>query len=371
MLEEKITSRQMIFLMAITRTSISISTMPTINLPPYNQDMWIMVLLSIIYTTVMMIPLLFLANKFKKYSLIGYLQIIYGNKIGKIIGTLYGLFFILQSINGATIQSELVASTLLDDSSNIVVSIAFMIACIYCVSRGIANLTRAAEAFGPVVLIILVILLLLGLPNVHFELLKPVFVDSTLNDLSMGAFKLSLFYIEITFLAMLVPELQNNSDINKIFMISNVLTGILLAIIVVMTQSVMGIEYTRHANFPFLFYTRSIEQFRVFQRIDFLFVIGWLIASIGRISSFTYIAVRAFREVFNKKEDEKIILMVVGLIVIIATVVIIRDRSVIGIRKHFDLFYNILSLIYIISIPSITCIICFFRRKSIKNKGIV
>lgn len=371
MLEEKVTPRQIICLLTIVRMSTAISTMPTTELPPYNQDVWIMVLLSIVYTFVMMIPLVFLANKFKEYSIIGYIQLIYGKSIGKIIGFSYGLYFILNSINGTTIQSELVATTILDDASNIVVAIFMMITCIYYVSRGIIAFARTAEAFAPLIFIIGATLLLLGFSNVDFSVLKPILVDSPLNDISMGAYRLSFYYVEIMILAMIVPELENKKDINKIFVKSVIVSMVLLAIVVVMCQGTMGVEYTRHLNFPFLLYVRAINQFQIFERIDSIFIIVWLIASITRISAFLYLSVRAFRELFNKKEDEKLILIVIGLLVGIATLAISGNRSVIGIRKHLDLYYSLLSFTFILALPLLTCIIYFFRKKSLERKGII
>lgn len=68
---EKITTRQAIGFIFITRLSFALSSMPVIRLPPYKQDLWITIMLSIMYNFVFSMPLLFLANKFKDLSMIG------------------------------------------------------------------------------------------------------------------------------------------------------------------------------------------------------------------------------------------------------------------------------------------------------------
>lgn len=365
---EKVTTRQMILFLIITRVSIAISVMPAINLPPFNQDTWIMTFVSLIYTFIAMIPILFLANKFTDYSMIGYTKLLFGNTMGKILGILYGLNFMMIAINGITIQSELVASTILTSASNITIIIFMIITCIYLVSRGIITFTRSTEFLTPVSMFVIISLLLLGVNNVDFNIIFPVLKDSSLMDISDGAIRLAFFYNDIFLLAMLVPELENKKNINKIFIISTTLSLLFLAISILMVFGTVGIEFARHSNFPFLLYTRTINSFKIFERIESIFVLVWLITSLTRIAGFIYIATRSFRELFNKKEEEKPILFIVGAIVGIVSMLILNMRSVIGVRKYFDLYFGILFVIFVIGLPILTCIVYFFKRKSIDMK---
>lgn len=362
-----ITSRQLVALMTTSRIALAISIMPTINIPPHNQDTWIVVLLSIVYTHILLAPLLFLANRFKDQSMIGYLEVLYGKTIGRIIGCLYGLYFLTNAFNASTLQSELVSTSILFDTPEYLIVIGMMITCIYSVSRGVEASLRAAEVLAPVALGIIVILLLFGINNFKYYLLLPILSDSSLIDVNLGALELSSFYSEIFYLTMLIPYLEDKDDINKIYIKSIVYPLGLLAIIVIICQISLGVDHMEHSNFPFLLYVRSIDLFELVERIDSIAVVAWIMTSLTRVSAFLLISVFAFREILEKDERDKIILPILGLILAIMTFWTISSRSVIIYRGDYNLIRVILFVGLTIVVPILTCIVYFFRRKSLED----
>lgn len=368
MIPKSITTRQMIIFIVGTRVSIALGVMPAIQINPYNQDVWIMALYSIIYTCTAMIPLLYLGNKFTEYSMTGYMNLIFGKSIGKILSILYGLYFIMLSINIVTIQSELIATSFLTNISNIVIIGVMVITCLYLVTRGIINILIASELLAPMGLIIIVLLIAVGFFRMDYSVLLPVLKYSTFKDINIGAIKLTAYYTDIFLLTMIVPELENKKDINKIFFITLVLSVFLLSISIVVVFSVLGVEQARHSNVPFLLYTRALKDINILERVDPIFVIGWLITNFLRLAGFLYLGIKAIREVFNKDEKDKIIAFIVGGISGLVSMLILNVRSVIGIRKEFDLLYGILFTIFTIIIPIFACIVYFLRRKKINKR---
>lgn len=367
MISRKITTRQMILYIVATRISIAVSVMSAINLPPYNHDIWIMTFFSTIYTIIVMIPLLYLGNRFTEYSTIGYMELIFGKTIGKILGILYALYFIMLSINVITIQSELIATSFLVDTSNIVIIGVMVITSIYLVTRGIINILIASELLVPIALFIIVSLLVVGFFRVDYSILLPILKYSSFKDINLGAIQLTFYYTDIFLLSMIVPELENKKDINKIFSITLISSMLLLAMSIVVVFGTLGVEQARHSNAPFLLYTRSLKDINFLERVDPVFVIAWLITNFMRLVGFLYLATRVIRELFKKDEKDKIVVFIVGGISALVSMIILNERSVIGVRKQFDLFYGILFVIFVIVIPVFTCIVYFFRRKSLNK----
>lgn len=368
MIKEKITTRQMIIYILATRISVAVSVMPAINLPPYNHDNWIMVLFSIIHTFIVMIPLLYLANKFKEYSMVGYMEIIFGKMCGEIMGIVYAFYFIILSVNGITIQSELIATNFLMESSNIVIIFLMVVTSIYLASTGIKNILASSELMAPIALFMITVLLLLGLLKLDYATMLPILKYSSFNDMNLGAIKLTPYYTDIFFIIMIVPELESKKDINKVFIITAILSLLLLSIVVIMVFGTLGVEQSRHSNFPYLLYVRTLKDFSILSRIDPIFVVAWLITTFLRIVGFIYLATKTVRDVFNKDEKDKLILFIVGGVSGLVSMLILNARSVIGIRKEFNLFYSILFVIFAVAIPVLTCIVYFFRRKSLLKK---
>ncbi len=368
-MKDNITSKQMIALIVLVRLSIAISIMPTRNIRPFNQDIWIMVLVSIAYTFLAVIPLLYLANKFRDVSMIGYLDIIHGKVIGKVLAFLYGMYFLFTSILAASVQSELITTSILPDTSENLIVIAMVVTCVYCVSRGIIAGIRAVEVLSPIAITIVLILMAFGINNFRYDLLLPILSDSTILDINLGAMELTTFSSEIFLLTMLIPYLENKDDINKIFLKSAIYSLGLLAFIVVIAYITFGVEYIQHSNFPFLVYARSIDIFEVIERIDSIAVVAWIITSATRIIAFLSISISVLREIFNKDEKEKKILVILSSILILATLYVVNIRSVIITEGDILILIRVLFIIFVIVIPLITCIIYFIRRKSIESKN--
>lgn len=367
-MDEHITTGQAIIMLVGTRLVLAISTMPTINLPPHNQDTWFMNLVSIIYTLIIFIPLLFLANRFNNFNITGYLRILYGKTLGGIIIVLYGLFFLMNAVNSLTILGELTVANFLEQESSMNIIIFIIVVVFFIISRGIIAVMRGFQVLAPIAIFITVSLVLLGISNVDFSLLRPVLSDSSFWDINRGAFLLSLYFTDIFLLLMIVPRLKNKKSINKITIISVTVAIVALAGIVIITQGTLGIEQTRHSNASFLLYVRLINAFDLLERIDSIFMVGWIIISIGRITGFAYLATQIYRDLFNKREDDRLILIITLLALLIVSVSITNQRSVIGIRREFDLYYGILFIIFTIIIPIISCIVYFFRRKTLRYR---
>lgn len=248
------------------------------------------------------------------------------------------------------------------------ITIWFMIAtAIYLVSKGIKNIVASSELLVPISLFIIVLLVVLGLSLIDFTMILPMLKYTAFKDMNLGAMQLTLYYTDIFFLVMIVPEFENKRDINKMFFVTTVVALLILVIAIIVVFGTLGVEASRHSNFPFLLYSRTLRNVRFLGRIDPIFVVAWLIINIFRIVGFLYLAVRAIRDVFNKTEKDRIILFIVGGISGLVSMLLLKQRSVIGIRKQFDLYYGILYVIFVIIIPISTIIVYFFRRKSINK----
>lgn len=90
--QDKLYYHQSLLFIIIFKIMMALTYMPSLNIPPANQDVWIVDLVSIPYTIALALPLLYLSNKFK-HCFIDIAGIITGKVIGKIIGIYYSLFF--------------------------------------------------------------------------------------------------------------------------------------------------------------------------------------------------------------------------------------------------------------------------------------
>ncbi|NLY86588.1 MAG: GerAB/ArcD/ProY family transporter [Tissierellia bacterium] len=274
--------------------------MSIIHMGPANQDIWLMII-STFYCLLFNIPLIFLAMRFSNLSIIQYMEKIFGKYIGKVLGILYGLFFIRVAIHYYYIEIQMIRTTFMDELSPIIIILVLMIVSIYEASRGLEVSVRTVEFFGPIVVASLILFIVLGFNNIDLTVLLPIYEDSTLSRINMGAIEASLIFTDPNLLSMTFPSLSNKKDVVKIVVKSKIYSQLIIILMVIATQVSLGVEQARHSNFPFLTYVRLVRTYSIFERIEAAFLVTWLIIVTTRSVSYLYISSKAFKEVVNKK----------------------------------------------------------------------
>lgn len=217
------------------------------------------------------------------------------------MGILYGLFFIRVAIHYYYIEIQMIRTTFMDELSPIIIILVLMIVSIYEASRGLEVSVRTVEFFGPIVVASLILFIVLGFNNIDLTVLLPIYEDSTLSRINMGAIEASLIFTDPNLLSMTFPSLSNKKDVVKIVVKSKIYSQLIIILMVIATQVSLGVEQARHSNFPFLTYVRLVRTYSIFERIEAAFLVTWLIIVTTRSVSYLYISSKAFKEVVNKK----------------------------------------------------------------------
>ncbi len=362
---KKITSYQAILLIIVFRVIIAFSYLPSVNITPGNRDVWIVVLLSIPYTLVLCMPILFLSNKFNEQTIIEYMERIFGKIIGKIVGSYYTLFFIIFTTLFLSILVEMLDSTMFPATPTWATALIGIGTCLYIAYKGLVNICKGGEILVPFILIVTFLLSILGFKRIDFKVFLPILSDSTLKEINKGTIDIALRFSDILALTMIIPYLEEKKKINQIFIKALIYSTLVITLILIVTQGVLGIEQSKHANFPFFTYARTIDLYRFIQRIEFIFVVAWITGNIGKIAGYLYFSSVSVSQVFNKTDNKPYILPC-AIIVFIASVILKDSRSIIGVKQPVQKIILIFSLFSILIIPAIALIVYLFRRKNIE-----
>lgn len=360
----KISSYQVILLIIIYRVIIAFSYLPIVNTPPGNQDIWIMLLLSIPYTLIIGFPMIYLSNKFNDLTIIEYSEKILGKYIGKIVGIYYTGFLLMSCVIIVATFVEILDTTMFIETPTWVTAIIMLLTCTYISYKGLEPIARGAEVFVPFILGVILLFIILGYNIYDFTVLLPVLKDSTFKELNVGAIDRSIKFSDIIILAMVTPHLERKEDIKKIYVKSIIYSLIIILLLTITTQAALGIEYAKHTIFPFFTFNRLINLFDFIQRIDVLSVVGWIMGNIGKIAGYLYFTTVAFRQTINKQKNQPYIIPM-AIIILITTVLIKNKRSLLSAGKLLEYVILVTSAITIFIIPLITVIVYFFRRKKL------
>lgn len=366
-MKEQISSRQMIYVLILNRIGTIITLMSIIHMGPANQDIWLMMILSTFYCLLFNIPLLFLAMKFSNSSIIEYMEKIFGKFIGKILGISYGLFFIRIAVLYYYIEIQMIRTTFMEELSPVIIILVLMLVLIYVASRGLEVSVRTIEFFGPIVILSLIFYVVLGFNNIDLTVLLPIYGDSTLSGINIGALEASLIFTDPNLLAMNFPSLSNKKDAVKIVVKSKIISQLIIIMMVIATQVSLGVEQARHSNFPFLTSVRLVRTYSIFERIEAVFLTTWLIIVMTRVVSYLYISGKAFKQVFNKRNIKPFIYGV-GIFMGIALYYIsdISPKLTFLFSRKIEEYYYY--FIFNIGIPILAIIIYYIRRKDFRKQ---
>lgn len=362
--KEKLSYNQVLLLIVVFRLILGLTYMPVVHVSVGNQDTWIILLLSIIYKLIFNFPLIYLSNKFNNYNLLEFADKIMGKFLGTIITVFYTIIFLLANILFATIFIEILDVALFPLTPTWFNTILAFITCAYISYKGLTGLSRFGEVVVPIIIGMTFFLVLLGIHNFDFGELLPIMSDSTFKEINIGAINSTFRFADILILIMMTPNLKNKKDLNKIFINATVFSTLMVTILIVATQLALGVEYTKHANFPFLIYTRIISIGETYG-FDSLYIGIWIIGNIMKISIYLYFTTIALEKL--TKKSNKLFIIPVSILLTVITIYIKDRRPLLPLAIEINSIIRLLTILAVVAVPTIMLIVYFFRRKKLKN----
>jgi spore germination protein KB len=323
-------------------------------------------LLSLPYTVLVAIPILYLSKTFNDLTPIQYSEKILGRFFGKFIGILYIAFLLFNCIVHISLLKRFFGAAIIPETPGYAIALFMVATAIYVVYKGIEPLARAGEIFVPIILLVILLFIALGINNMDFNILLPVLSDSSLADINIGALTVSSRYVDIITLCMLVPNLSSKKDITKIFFVEILVTCLFFILITIATQTTLGLKYSAQAEFPFFTYTRTVDVFDFIQRMESVNVMAWIISSILKYSAYLYFATLGVKHIF-RLESNKPFIIPFALLTLILTLTLPTKKSIIMELVLSYKTYPYISLPFILGMPLLMLIIYAFRKKSLKK----
>ncbi len=333
-----------------------------LSIPPANQDIWIMQIFSSVYIVIISIPLLYLSNHFPELTLIQYTEKIMGKYIGKFIGTLYIAFILLISVLVLSEVTIFILTAIMPETPAYAIMIFALAASVYGSFKGIETIGRTAELFVPYIIFVIFLFFILGFNDMNLEVFRPVYKDSGFQQINEGAFYFSSRFYEVIILCMIVPNLKNKKDLNKIFTYSVVLFILLLILITIPVLATMGIQLAKNSNFPHFYYAKLIDLFDFIQRIESLNVIGWFLVELLKLSTYLYVASVGMKQVFNVKSNKKFLIPLAGLVFLVSLSTKLKKFSVISNIISYKIL-SYIGFVFILVIPMILLMVYLVRKK--------
>ena len=285
---EQIDVRQLALLLFISRSVLTIASLPHLTVGGAGRDGWI----SAVANTLLGIPLVWmfvsLASRHPDKSIFEYSIELFGPWVGRLLtlpllwGFLHFAAFTLRE------YGEMLAGAVLPQTPLVFTMGSMIFVSAVAVRLGIEAIARTADILVPLFFATTIGIVLLLIPEADFSRLTPILADGYERPLK-GFFAPFGFYFSITTLLVVYPSLKEKDRVMKAALKAIIWAGILITASTVLAVGVFGPVEVGRMQFPFLSLVRLIRFAEFFERIETLTVAGWGVGLFLELS-FVYFA---------------------------------------------------------------------------------
>lgn len=355
----KITPKQLILLLFLSRISITLTYFRAFEEPPNSQDLWLEVILFFPIVLLCSAPIFLLWKRFPNRTIIEYSQVVAGF-MGKLIGFLYVWHFI-HITSFSLIQFTLFfTSSLMPETPNLFFVISIVLLSAYIVRNRLEVISRLSELVAPIVMLGLFFTSLLLVKDFNLNNLKPI-MEGGLAPIVHGGFITAMRTSEILALAMLLPYLNQKEKGKTILFWTFSLVTVYLLVIILPVILVIGFEHAKSHLFLYFETVRLIDVGDFIERAEPAVIFAWTFTIFARIPLFYYLTVLAMSQLLNLR-DYKPLVLPIGTLIVPLSLLVGPSFPELGeffaekIFKWYMFFYSLL-------IPMLLLLIAIIRKK--------
>ncbi|WP_018661856.1 GerAB/ArcD/ProY family transporter [Heyndrickxia acidiproducens] len=294
---------------------------------------------------------------------------IYGKVLGWILVFQFGVYYLYLAARVLRDFGGMLVITAYPETP-VFIANAIMILCVaYGVKKGIEVVARTGEIFF-VFLYLLAFMgfvLILASKLVELNLLKPV-LENGLKPVFKSIAKETLYipFGEAIVFFTIFPYLRDLKKVKQAGLVAICLSGMNIAIAMVMNITVIGVEVTQRSPFPLYITIQQIQLAHFLERLDVFFMLALIIGGFFKITIYFYAAVITFTELFKIKNYQKVVYPFC-LVILCASVMIAANYA-----EHIDEGIKVVPVLlhfpFQVAVPILTLIVVFVKEKRKKKK---
>jgi len=271
-----INTRQFVWLLFIMITVFAAMQMPGILIFQAGRDAWLSVLGAWFLDAMLALVYGYMGIRFPGENFVQYSITILGKYLGRMVGILFPLFFLLVCTLMLRGLSQLVNTVFLPRTPFNVILVSSYLVCAYIARKGIEVIARMTEILGPLFFFSIVTLSFLVLPSFHIARLKPQFDEGVAPFLVGTPLVLASFGVCII-MAMYIP-LCNRPENGFLAKFSAVSMGALVVgLVTAVSVGIFGFEDVQNMFSPGMEMAKMISFSNYFERVEMI----WLLINVG------------------------------------------------------------------------------------------
>lgn len=333
------------------------------------QDAWLAILLGMVSSFILFLIYHKLYLYYPDLLPTEYMQKLLGKVIGTILAFIYILYFLYDVSRVLRDFGEMLLTFSYPDTPLFIASALLILVTIYTVRKGIEVIARSGEILFIFIYVLAIIgfILIVCSGLIDVTNLQPVLEEGILPVLRVTFTQILYFpFGEAIVFTIILPYLKNPKKAKVTMLCATGLTGINLAIIMLINISVLGVDLTARSQFPLLSTVQSIQVADFLERLDVFFMLALVIGGFFKISILFYAAVIGTANLFKVKSPSQLSYPL-GLIILFMSMTISSNFQE-HLYEGLGIEMLILHIPLLAVIPPFLLLIAFLRNKK-KQRG--
>jgi spore germination protein KB len=315
--ESKISASQLMISIAafVQGSTLILSFMDSIAY----HDAWLVTLSGFIVSIPFVLSYAALSKRFPAKNFIQIIDIIYGPYLGKLISTLYIVFFFLLFAFNLRDLAVFYIGFIMPDTPMAVFLIMFALACAFAVRNGIEVIAKISFPVIAYIIFFVLILSVLLLKDAHISNFLPVFEIPLKVYIQGTHIMVSVLFGEIVVFLMVMPSLNDYKKIGKYTVGGLVIAALSLIIISVRNTAVLGPSSSILVNSSYQA-VRLIDIGNILTRVELLVAVGITLTLYTKICILYYATVTGISKLLRLHSYLPLILPIGSIAVITALI---------------------------------------------------
>ncbi len=355
---DKISLRQVEVLLILDMFSTASLTMPRYAAQFVQQDGWIIIVIGTAIAVVYGYLITTLGKRFPNKTVIEYSELLLSKPVGKLVGLLFIIKFIISVALELRIFGELVKQTLLPKTPIEIIMISMLVLASYLSRKGYEYRGRLGELLIIIVLVPIIVIFIFAFPSVKISNLAPPVTGKPLDYLE-GSYLISMSYSALQVILITIPFLNKPKKAGPSITRSIIFVGVLNTIICLITIGTFGHKETIKQIWPVMTMMQVIEvPAAIIERQDALMMSFWIFTVFALINAFVYFIGVAAHKTFQTKDYYYWILPALPIIYIVALLpdnVVETQEWALFVAKYID-------IVFLLIIPLVLLFVARLRK---------
>lgn len=301
------------FIINSAQTSVGIMGIPRLIFNEAHQDSWLAILIAYVYLMTIVIVMFSILKKYENADIFGIQVDIFGKRLGKILGTIYILYFILSLFSILMAYIQVIQIFIYPHLPTIVMGLLLLSLIVYSVLGGIRVIVGVVFIFFLLSFWILFFLYdsISRMDMTHFQ---PMF-QASVTDLLKGARATSYNFLGIETILIIYPFIENKQKA-KFFTI----LGMSYATILVLLGTMISIGYfspqeIEKTNWVVLKLFRGIS-LPLIERLDYIVIVEWMMVTVPTLLLLMWCITHGTKRLFAIKQRTTLYSVAILLLII-------------------------------------------------------